>query len=88
MYENFNRDLLIERIKELEEQVSYLRISRRVLMNLIEKIETEKRFILNKLEEENKKLHKNNIRYAKKLWNKNKKIIELEINLSKQDGGI
>jgi len=78
MYENLSKDYLINRIKELEEQVEHLRVSRRVLMNLIEKIESEKRLLLTRLEKENKKLQKSNSKYAQWLWNKNRKIIELE----------
>ena len=45
-----------KRIAELENQVSQLRVSRRVLMNLIEKIEKEKRSILNQWEKEKQRL--------------------------------
>ncbi|MBZ4653263.1 MAG: hypothetical protein JG781_601 [Peptococcaceae bacterium] len=69
---------LKNRIKELENQVEHLRISRRVLMNLIEKIEKEKRTILSQLEKENKRLQHNNQRYAQWLMKKNRKIVELE----------
>jgi len=85
MYENLSKDLLIERIGELEEQVEHLRISRRVLMNLIEKIEREKRLLLTKLEKENKRLQYNNSKYAHWLWNKNKKIIELEAKIEQEN---
>lgn len=78
MYEGYSKELLLDRVKELEEQVEHLRISRRVLMNLIEKIEREKRFLLSSLEKENKRLQQNNTKYANWLWNKNRKIIELE----------
>jgi len=78
MYEGYSKELLINRVKELEEQVEHLRISRRVLMNLIEKIEREKRLLLSSLEKENKRLQQNNAKYANWLWNKNRKIIELE----------
>ena len=78
MYEKMSKEFLINRIKELEEQVEHLRISRRVLMNLIEKIEREKRFFLTKLENENKRLQKNNTKYAQWLWQKNRELIELE----------
>lgn len=78
MYEKMSNEFLINRIKELEEQVEHLRISRRVLMNLIEKIEKEKRLFLTKLENENKRLQKNNTKYAQWLWKKNRELIELE----------
>lgn len=85
MYEAYSRELLINRIKELEEQVEHLRISRRVLMNLIEKIEREKRLLLSNLEKENKRLQQNNAKYASWLWNKNRKIIELESRIHKEN---
>ncbi|MFZ7102588.1 MAG: translation initiation factor 2 [Peptococcaceae bacterium] len=85
MYEKYSRELLLNRIKELEEQVEHLRISRRVLMNLIEKIEREKRLLLTKMEKENKKLQKNNNKYAQWLWNKNRQILELEEKISQKN---
>lgn len=69
------------RVQELEEKVEQLRISRRVLMNLIEKIEKDKMGFLNKLEKENRKLHQDNYRYAKWLLHKNRQIVELESKL-------
>lgn len=75
-------DYLQHRVNELEEKVEQLRLSRRVLMNLIEKIEREKNELFTKLERENKKLHLNNYRYARTLLNKNRIIMELESKLS------
>lgn len=78
MYKKMSKELLINRIKELEEQVDHLRISRRVLMNLIEKTERDKMFFFTKLENENKKLQKTNTKYAQWLWQKNRELVELE----------
>ncbi len=75
---------LKKRIQELEEKVEQLRLSRRVLMNLIEKIEKDKTGFLNRLERENRKLHLDNYRYAQRLLRKNRQIVELE---SKLEGG-
>lgn len=58
-----------------------LRLSRRVLMNLIEKIERDRAGTLYRLEKENKKLHKDNCHYAKKLLSKNRQIVELQSKL-------
>jgi predicted RNase H-like nuclease (RuvC/YqgF family) len=74
-------EFLRERILELEEKVEQLRLSRRVLMNLIEKIEKERVGFLTRLERENRKLQKNNYRYAKSLLHKNRQIVELESKL-------
>jgi len=75
---------LKKRIQELEEKVEQLRLSRRVLMNLIEKIEKDKTGFLTRLERENRKLHLDNYRYAQRLLRKNRQIVELESKL--EDG--
>ncbi len=69
------------RTRDLEEKVEQLRLSRRVLMNLIEKLEKEKASLTGKLEKENKKLHCANYRYARWLLRKNSQIVELEMKL-------
>lgn len=81
MDEQIDIDNLKQRIRELEEKVEQLRLSRRVLMYLIEKIEREKVGFLTKLEKENHKLHQDNYRYARRLLSKNLRIIELESKL-------
>ncbi len=58
---------LQNRVAELEKQVEHLRISRRVLMNLIEKVEREKRTAVSQLEKENRRLNVNNHRFAQSL---------------------
>lgn len=75
--------MLEGRLKELEDKVENLRFSRRVLMNLIEKIEKDKWDQLTKLQQENKKLQMNNIRFARTLLRKNRQIIEMETKLQK-----
>ncbi|MGB9845971.1 MAG: translation initiation factor 2 [Desulfotomaculales bacterium] len=70
-----------KRVKELEEKVEQLRLSRRVLMNLIEKIEKERCIHLARLEKENRKLHSLNGRFARSLLSKNIQIRELEAKL-------
>lgn len=72
---------LRQRVQELEEKVEQLRLSRRVLMNLVEKIEKEKSTFLARMEKENRKLHIDNYRYARWLLLKNQKIVELESRL-------
>ncbi|KUK83406.1 MAG: putative translation initiation factor 2B subunit [Pelotomaculum thermopropionicum] len=72
---------LKKRVQELEERVEQLRLSRRVLMNLIERIEKDKNKFLSRLENENRKLHLNNYRYARRLLRKNQQIVELESRL-------
>ena len=77
---------LEQRIRELEEKIDHLRFSRRVLMNLIERLERDKWGSLDKLERENKKLQLNNSKYAKSLLRKNRQIMELETKL--QNSGL
>lgn len=78
---NIDTNLIEElraRVQELEDKVEALRISRRVLMNLIDSLEKEKREQLTKLETKNEKLQKNNLRYARAVMNSNIRITELE----------
>lgn len=66
------------RVMELEEKVEQLRLSRRILMNLIERAEREKSASLDKLIKENQKLQQDNQRYARRLLDKNLQIMKLE----------
>lgn len=74
-------EVLRARIQDLEDKVEALRISRRVLMNLIDSLEREKREQVNNLEVQNERLQKNNCRYAKVIMCRNAKITELEEKL-------
>jgi TolA-binding protein len=74
---------LRDRIRELEDKVEALRISRRVLMNLIDTLENEKRETLSQLIHKNEKLQKNNSRYAKAIMSQNLKITKLEQQIKK-----
>ncbi len=60
-------DYYERRIEDLEEKIQQLRISRRVLMNLIESMEKEKNIAITFLTSENKKLKSTNVKYAKRL---------------------
>lgn len=71
-----------ERIAELEEKVEQLRLSRRILMNLVEKIERDRNSSLMRLEEENRKLHLLNHRYARCLLQKYRQIKDLELKIA------
>lgn len=74
---------LRDRIRELEDKVEALRISRRVLMNLIDTLENEKKETLSQLLNKNEKLQKNNYRYAKAIMCQNLKITKLEQQIKK-----
>ncbi len=67
-----------QRVEELEEKVEQLRLSRRVLLNLVEELEKERICSLARLEKENKRLHLTNNRYARSLVKKNIQIVEME----------
>ncbi|MGI6684782.1 MAG: translation initiation factor 2 [Bacillota bacterium] len=73
--------IMKKRIEELEERIEHLRVSRRVLMNLVEKLEKEKNTLLAKLEKENRKLQRNNALYAQSILLKNRRIMELEAEM-------
>ncbi|KUO52244.1 MAG: hypothetical protein APF76_04185 [Desulfitibacter sp. BRH_c19] len=62
-----NQDYLIKKVEELEDKIHQLRVSRRILMNLIENIEKEKNFTIAQLAKENRKLKLSNARYAKRI---------------------
>ena len=70
--------VLRARVGELEQRIEHLRVSRRVLMNLLEKVEREKVALVRKLEKENMRLQRDNTRFAKWLFRKNREIIELQ----------
>jgi len=65
-------------IQELEDKLAALRVSRRVLMNLLDNVEKEKREQLLILENQNVKLQKNNYHYAQTIMHQNSRIAKLE----------
>lgn len=65
-------------IQELEEKLVALRVSRRVLMNLLDNLEKEKCEELSLLESQNNKLRKNNWQYAQTIMYQNSRIAKLE----------
>jgi len=73
--------IMKNRIAELEERIEHLRVSRRVLMNLVEKLEKDKNTLLTKLEKENRRLQRNNAFYAQSILLKNRRIMELEAEM-------
>lgn len=75
-------DQLRARIRELENKVEALRISRRVLMNLIDALERDKREQILRLEARNERLQRSNSRYAQALMYRNIRISQLENQLN------
>lgn len=72
------------RIGELEQRVEHLRVSRRVLMNLLEKVEREKVTLIHKLEKENIRLQRDNTRFAKWIFSKNREIVQLQEKIEEE----
>lgn len=66
-----------QRIEKLKKEIENLRVSRRILMYLVERLEKERQ----QLELENKRLQRNNYRYAQTLVQKNIEIVELQANM-------
>jgi predicted RNase H-like nuclease (RuvC/YqgF family) len=69
------------RMRELEDKIEALRISRRVLMNLLEDLEKEKREQLAILSSENEHLQRSNGRYARAIMLRDIRINQLEAKL-------
>ncbi|MEW6182787.1 MAG: translation initiation factor 2 [Bacillota bacterium] len=74
------------RLRETEEKLAQVRLSRRVLLYLLEQMENERNIFLKKLEKENQRLQQANARYARSLLKKNRQIIELESKLQEDAG--
>ena len=72
----------ISRIKELEERIEQLRLSRRVMMSLLENIDKDRKSEISKMLAEHKKLKKTNVRYAFDILQKNVKLLELKTELT------
>ena len=67
-----------EKIRRLQDNVSSLRLSRRILMSLLEQLQLCQREETEQLIKENRRLKKQANIYATRLWEKNRQIIELE----------
>lgn len=76
---------LEHKVSELEQRVEHLRVSRRVLMNLLEKVEREKVALIHNLEKENMRLQRDNSRFAKWLFSKNRQIVELQERIIEEE---
>lgn len=74
------------RVRDLEAKIENLRMSRRVLMNILEASERGKRLETEKLERINDRLRRENRRYAQRLMEQNRLILALQEQL-RQLGG-
>lgn len=79
---------LRSRVRLLEERLQGLRTSRRILMNLIAAQEREKRALIQRLESENGRLQQQSARYARRLLERNIRIVRLEESLRSTDDSI
>jgi len=70
-----------ERIRRLQEDITSLRMSRRILMSLLEQLQGERRQEKERLEKEKVRLQKANSHYVDTIWEKNIRIRELEQKL-------
>lgn len=78
--DNTEREDLLRKIAQLEEKIDQLRVSRRVLIQLVERIEREKNSLIEYMEKERKYLKKQNARYARLIMEKNKRLFEIRGN--------
>lgn len=72
-------------VEQLQQRVEHLRVSRRVLMNLIEKIERDKATTISRLEKENKKLTLTNKKYARWLMESNYRLRQIEKQIGENE---
>lgn len=72
------RQYLLQKIAQLEEKVSQLRVSRRVLIQLVERVEHEKSSLIEKMERERKNLKKQNAKYARIILEHNKQLYKFQ----------
>ncbi len=72
-----------ERIHQLQENIESLRLSRRILMALLESMQGEYKEENQRLTDDNKRLKRNNHNFVNRLWEKNRRIRELEIELDR-----
>lgn len=79
---------LRSRVRLLEERLQGLRTSRRILMNLIAAQEREKRALIHQLESENGRLQRQSVQYARKVLERNIRIVRLEESLRKNQDAI
>jgi len=71
---------LEKKIKSLEDTVKCLRLSRRVLLNLLAARERERAALIAELQRRNLELKKENVRYARRMVEQNMRICRLTEN--------
>ncbi len=66
-----------EQIRNLEDSVYSLRMSRRILMSLLEQVQSNSDQELERLRKQNSILQKQNHNYAQRIWQQNRHLLEL-----------
>lgn len=61
--------VLRDKVAALEERLEQMRLSRRVLMRILERTEQDSRVELENLRRENERLRRQNLRLARTAWN-------------------
>ncbi len=74
-----------EKIRSLQENITGLRLSRRILMSLLEQAQLSQKEETEQLLRENRRLKQQTGAYAGQLWEKNRRIMELEKLLPQRD---
>lgn len=69
---------LVARVRTLEDTVRSLRVSRRVLMNLLAERERAQRGRIRELEKRNEQLRQDNLRYVRRVVEQNMRICALQ----------
>lgn len=72
-----------ERIRQLQDNVFSLRMSRRVLMSLLEQVQAAQQEEINRLEKQNARLARQNQGYAGRLMEQNCRISNLQQQLDR-----
>jgi len=75
--DNLEREQLLQKIQHLEDRIEQLRVSRRILIQLVEKIEREKQNMLLAMEKECKYLKRQNAKYARLIMEKNRELLDV-----------
>ena len=70
--------LLAQRVEALEERLEQMKVSRRVLMRLLENAEQDRKVEVGNLRQENQRLRLQNRMLAHNLWDKNRRIVLLQ----------
>ena len=71
--------LLQQRVEALEERLEQMKLSRRVLLRLLDRAESNRQVEVGNLRLENQRLKKQNQALANNLWAKNSQIVRLKM---------